>query len=121
MVFETNGIRIPLAYTIWAKREILKQFKDVDGVQKAFVAEDDVELAENMAIFGSIMSKAYYQRKKLLDPSNNDGHPIESDDLFSILVGEDILKLVDAISKSVAEANQTTIETISEKKERAMQ
>lgn len=121
MVFETNGIRIPLAYTIWAKREILKHFSDADGVQRAFAVTDEVELAENMAIFGSIMSKAYDLRNKLLNPSSNDAHPIESDDLFSLLTREEVLKLVEAISTSVAEANQTMVEVRSEKKEEAKQ
>lgn len=121
MVFETNGIRIPLAYTLWAKREILKQFKDADGVQKAFSAGDEVELAENMAIFGSIMSKAYDMRTRLLNPSGNDAHPIESDDLFSLLTRAEVMQLVDAISKTVAEGNDTSVEVKGEKKDEAMQ
>lgn len=121
MVFESNGIKIPLAYTIWAKREMLKQFEDADGIQKAFVASNEVELAENMSIFGSIMSKAYDMRNKVLNPSSNDAHPIESDELFSIMTREDVMKLVEAISSTVAEANKTTIESKSEKKEEAKQ
>lgn len=121
MVFETNGIKIPLAYTLWAKREILKHFKDADGVQKAFAAESEVELAENVAIFGSIMSKAYDLRMKLLDPAGNDSNPVDSEALFSLLTREEMLKLYEAITASVAEANQTSVEVKGEKKDEAMQ
>jgi hypothetical protein len=41
--------------------------------------------------------------------------------LFSLLTRSEVLKLVDAISKTVAEGNDTSVEVKGEKKDEAMQ
>ena len=125
MDFTFDNVRIPLAYTIWAKRELLKRFKDPQGIQAAFASSDEIELAENMAAIGSIFAKAYSLRKKsrcALTGEPDDSMPIEEDTLFALLDRDTTLKLVEAISDTVTEANKTSVEVKStEKKDEAKQ
>lgn len=119
MDFTIQGIRIPMGYTIWAKREIQKAFKDVSGIQKAFLAETDVELAENMSKIGSILSKAYAMRAKTMEKLTgepDDSNAIEEDELFSLLDRDSTLELVKCVSNTVASANKTEVEVKPEKK-----
>lgn len=122
MDFYIGDKRIPLAYTIWAKRELTKEFNDATGLQMAFNATDEVELAENMARIGSILSKAYAMRVRSMQKlvgGEDDSFPIEKDDLFGLLDRELALKLVEAIAKTVADSNKTSVEVSLEKKEEA--
>ena len=123
MVFEIDDIRIPLAYTIWAKRELLKRFNDAQGIQAAFTAGDEVELSENMAAIGSIFAQAYSLRKKsrcAMTGEQDDSMPITEENLFALLDRDATLSLVEAISATITDANKTMVETKStEKKDEA--
>ena len=122
MDFTVNGVRIPLAYTIWAKKELTEAFKDGMGVQNAFLADNDVDLAQNMAKMGSIMSRAYAMRQRSLAKltgSEDDSNPIDEETLFGILDRDLTIELVKAITLTVADANKTTVEVKPEKKETA--
>lgn len=122
MDFTVNGVRIPLAYTIWAKKELTEAFKDGMGVQNAFLADNDVDLAQNMAKMGSIMSRAYAMRQRSLAKltgAEDDSNPIDEETLFEILDRDLTIELVKAITKTVADANKTTVEVKPEKKETA--
>lgn len=123
MDFIFDNIRIPLAYTIWAKRELLKRFKDPQGIQAAFAVTDEIELTENMSAIGSIFAQAYSLRKKsrcALTGESDDSNPISEEALFSLLDRESTLLLIEAISNTVTEANKTTVEVKStEKKDEA--
>lgn len=122
MDFTVNGVRIPLAYTIWAKKELTEAFKDGVGVQNAFLADNDVDLAQNMAKMGSIMSRAYAMRQRSLAKltgSEDDSNPIDEETLFEILDRDLTIELVKAITTTVADANKTTVEVKPEKKETA--
>ena len=63
MDFTVNGVRIPLAYTIWAKKALTEAFKDGMGGRNAFLADNDVDRAQKMAKVGSVMSRAYAMRQ----------------------------------------------------------
>lgn len=122
MDFTVNGVRIPLAYTIWAKKELTEAFKDGMGVQNAFLADNDVDLAQNMAKMGSIMSRAYAMRQRSLAKltgEEDDSNPIDEETLFGILDRDLTIELVKAITLTVADANKTTVEVKPEKKETA--
>lgn len=122
MDFTVNGVRIPLAYTIWAKKELTEAFKDGMGVQNAFLADNDVDLAQNMAKMGSIMSRAYAMRHRSLAKltgEEDDSNPIDEETLFEILDRDLTIELVKAITLTVADANKTTVEVKPEKKETA--
>lgn len=122
MDFTVNGVRIPLAYTIWAKKELTEAFKDGMGVQNAFLADNDVDLAQNMAKMGSIMSRAYAMRQRSLAKltgAEDDSNPIDEETLFEILDRYLTIELVKAITTTVADANKTTVEVKPEKKETA--
>lgn len=122
MDFTVNGVRIPLAYTIWAKKELTEAFKDGMGVQNAFLADNDVDLAQNMAKMGSIMSRAYAMRQRSLAKltgAEDDSNPIDEETLFEILDRDLTIELVKAITLTVADANKTTVEVKPEKKETA--
>lgn len=123
MDFVLEDVRIPLAYTIWAKRELLKRFKDPQGIQSAFAVTDEIELSENMSAIGSIFSQAYSLRKKarcVITGEVDDSKPISEEDLFSLLDRDATLSLIEAISSTVSEGNKTTVETkTTEKKEEA--
>lgn len=122
MDFTVNGVRIPLAYTIWAKKELTEAFKDGMGVQNAFLADNDVDLAQNMAKMGSIMSRAYAMRQRSLAKltgAEDDSNPIDEETLFGILDRDLTIELVKAITLTVADANKTTVEVKPEKKETA--
>lgn len=123
MDFTVYGIRIPLAFTIWAKREISKAFQnDPNGIQKAFLVETDIELAENMAKIGSIMSKAYAMRARSLEKltgETDDSHAIDEDELFELLDRDLTVELVKAITDTVQNANKTSVEVKGEKKDEA--
>ncbi len=122
MDFTVNGVRIPLAYTIWAKKELTEAFKDGMGVQNAFLADNDVDLAQNMAKMGSIMSRAYAMRQRSLAKltgEEDDSNPIDEETLFEILDRDLTIELVKAITLTVADANKTTVEVKPEKKETA--
>lgn len=123
MDFVYDNVRIPLAYTIWAKRELLKRFKDSQGVQAAFATQDEVELSENMAAIGSIFAQAYSMRQKArcaITGEVDDSIPISEEALFSILERDLTLKLIEAISATVTEGNKTSVEIKTEKKDEAM-
>lgn len=122
MDFTVNGVRIPLAYTIWAKKELTEAFKDGMGVQNAFLADNDVDLAQNMAKMGSIMSRAYAMRQRSLAKltgEEDDSNPVDEETLFEILDRDLTIELVKAITLTVADANKTTVEVKPEKKETA--
>lgn len=122
MDFTVNGVRIPLAYTIWAKKELTEAFKDGMGVKNAFLADNDVDLAQNMAKMGSIMSRAYAMRQRSLAKltgEEDDSNPIDEETLFEILDRDLTIELVKAITTTVADANRTTVEVKPEKKETA--
>lgn len=124
MDFQAYGKKIPLAYTMYAKKELLKVFGDGESIAKAFAVADESELASNMAKIGSVLSKAYSMRQKALvqlTGEEDDSCPIEEENLFAILDRDLTIQLVGAITKTVAEANKTTVEVAPEKKEEAMQ
>jgi hypothetical protein len=124
MDFVFDNVRIPLAYTIWAKRELLKRFGDPQGIQAAFAVTDEVELSENMAAIGSIFAQAYSLRKKArcaITGESDDSMPISEETLFALLERDSTLALIEAISSTVAEGNKTMVETkTTEKKDEAM-
>lgn len=124
MDFIYDNVRIPLAYTIWAKRELQKRFKDPQGIQAAFQTTDEIEFSENMAAFGSIFSQAYSLRKKArcgLTGEPDDSMPVTEEALFELLDRDATLALVEAISATIAEANKTSVEIKTEKKDEATQ
>ena len=124
MDFQLYGKRIPLAYTMWAKKELLKFFGDGESIAKAFAVADESELASNMAKIGSVLSKAYSMRQKALvqlTGEEDDSFPIEEENLFALLDRDLTIQLVGAITKTVAEANKTSVEVAPEKKDGAMQ
>ena len=124
MDFQVYGKRIPLAYTMWAKKELLKVFGDGESIAKAFAVADESELASNMAKIGSVLSKAYSMRQKALvqlTGEEDDSFPIEEENLFALLDRDLTIQLVGAITKTVAEANKTSVEVAPEKKDGAMQ
>lgn len=124
MEFQLFGRKIPLAYTMWAKKELLRQFGDGESIAKAFAVADESELASNMAKIGSVLSKAYSMRRKALvqlTGEEDDSFPIEEETLFALLDRDLTIQLVGAITKTVAEANKTTVEVAPEKKDGAMQ
>ena len=124
MDFQLYGKRIPLAYTMWAKKELLKFFGDGESIAKAFAVADESELASNMAKIGSVLSKAYSMRQKALvqlTGEEDDSFPIEEENLYALLDRDLTIQLVGAITKTVAEANKTSVEVAPEKKDGAMQ
>lgn len=124
MDFVVNGKRIPLAYTMWAKKELLNKFGDGESIAKAFAVSDEAELAVNMAKVGAVMSKAYAMRQKALASlvgEEDDSCSVDEETLFALLDRELTIQLVGAITKTVASANKTTVEVATEKKEEAMQ
>lgn len=123
MDFTIEGIRIPLAFTLLAKKRLLEEFGSPELLQAAFTPEDESELAWNMARIASIMADAYHRRKVTLGKLNgeeDDSHPIDAEDLFSLLDREKNLELVESITRTVSEANKASVEVVPEKKEEAM-
>lgn len=119
MDFTIYGKRIPLAYTIGAKKDLLSRFGDSNKLASALTCETDVELAENAAAMGSIMAKAEWKRQKAqaaLLGTDVTAIPIEEADLFEMLDGASVLELVKAITGTVLAANKTTVEAVSESK-----
>lgn len=122
MDFIINGKRIPLAYTIWAKRELTREFNDANGISMAFQVDNDIDLAQNMAKIGSIMSKAYAMKARslaTLTGSEDDSFPVEEETLFGLLDKDLTVELVKCITTTVTEANKTSVEVKPEKKQEA--
>ena len=113
MEFDLMGRKIPLAYTIGAKKKLLEEFKTPDALQAAFMTGSDIELAENAATIGSIMANAEYERQlsmKALLGTEVNAAPISKEDLFALLDVRLTLKLIESITGTVRESNQTTFE-----------
>lgn len=124
MDYTIEGIRIPLAYTLLAKKKMLEEFGSAEQIQLAFQPGDESDLAWNMSRIASIMAEAYHRRSITLGKlmgTEDDSHPIDAEDLFSLLDREKTLELVESITKTVAESNKASVEVMPEKKETAMQ
>lgn len=123
MDFTIEGCRIPMAFTLLAKKRLIEEFGSPELLQASFQPEDESELAWNMSRIASIMSKAYQRRKIALGKlhgEKDDSFPIEAEDLFSLLDRESCLRLVESITRTVSEANQASVEVVPEKKDEAM-
>ena len=124
MDFELCGVSFPLAYTIGAKKDLLEAFGSQDNIASAFLVESDVELAENAARMGAIMNRAACAREKArcaLTGEKVDIKQIDYDTLFNLLDTNTVLDLVQAITGTVREANETTVKVKEDPKEKAMQ
>lgn len=124
MDFELCGVSFPLAYTIGAKKDLLEAFGSQDNIASAFLVESDVALAENAARIGVIMNKAAYAREKarsVLTGEKVDIQQIDYDTLFNLLDTDSVLELVQAITGTVRDANETTVKVKEDPKETAMQ
>ena len=69
------------------------------------------------------MAEAYHRRKVTLGKlhgEEDDSHPIDAEDLFSLLDREKNLELVESITRTVSEANKASVEVVPEKKDEAM-
>ena len=124
MVFELEGVRFDLEYTIGTKRELLKIFGTQDKIAAAFATNSDVELAENAAKIGSAMMASAYQRQKarnVILGTEVTAKVIDAESLFQLLDDASTIRLINAITATIKEANDTQVEAKSEgKKEEAM-
>ena len=124
MVFELEGVRFDLEYTIGTKRELLKIFGTQDKIAAAFATNSDVELAENAAKIGSAMMASAYQRQKARNAilgTEATAKVIDAESLFQLLDDASTIRLINAITATIKEANDTQVEAKSEgKKEEAM-
>jgi hypothetical protein len=114
MDFNLMGTKVPLAYTIGAKKALLEAFGSTDALQAAFLTESDVELAMNAAKIGAIMANAEYdlqRAKSVLLGTEVTAKPIKEEDLFAVLDVRLTLDLIESITGTVRESNQTTFET----------
>ena len=119
MDFMIMGKKIPLAYTIGAKKELLAHFGDNEKLTTALLCDSDVELAERASAIGSIMAKAEWKRQKaqaVLFGTEVTAIHIEEADLFNMLDDASTLELVKAITETVREANKTTVQAVDESK-----
>lgn len=124
MDFELCGVSFPLAYTIGAKKDLLEAFGSQENIASAFLVESDVELAENAARMGAIMNRAACAREKArcaLTGEKADIQQIDYDTLFNLLDTNSVLDLVQTITGTVREANETTVKVKEDPKEKAMQ
>ena len=124
MDFELCGVRIPMAYTIGAKKDLLEAFGSLDNIASAFMVDDDVKLAENAARMCVIMNKAEYSRQKaksMLTGEQIEAKTVDYDTLFNLLETDTVLDLVQAITGTVREANDTTVKVKEDPKAEAMQ
>ena len=123
MVFELlDGIQIELEYTIGAKKELLNIFGSNDKLAAAFAVDNDVDLAENASKIGAAMAKAAYLRQKAqsdLLGTEITARVIDWETIFQLLDDEKTLSLVNAITATIKEANDTKVQVKAEKKETA--
>lgn len=125
MVFTLiKGVDLELAYTIGAKKDLLKEFGGTEQLAAVFATDSDVQLAENAAKVGAIMAKAEYARQKAKNALL--GEPvtarlIEWETIFQLLDGDTTIGLINAITATIREANGTTVDVKPEKKEEATQ
>lgn len=124
MVYELEGVQFDLEYTIGTKRELLKIFGTQDKIAAAFATNSDVELAENAAKIGSAMMASAYQRQKARSAilgTEVTAKVIDAESLFQLLDDASTIRLINAITATIKEANDTQVEAKSEgKKEEAM-
>lgn len=124
MDFTIKGVSIPLAYTIRAKKALREAFDSPEALQQAFAVNNDVDLAFNASRIAAIMAEAEWYRQKAeagLLGTEITARKIPQDDLFSMLDDETTLELVKAITRTVTEANKTSVQADSaeSKKEEA--
>lgn len=124
MDFIIKGVSIPLAYTIRAKKALREAFDSPEALQQAFAVNNDVDLAFNASRIAAIMAEAEWYRQKAeagLLGTEITARKIPQDDLFSMLDDETTLELVKAITRTVTEANKTSVQADSteSKKEEA--
>ena len=126
MDFIIKGVSIPLAYTIRAKKALREEFDSPEALQRAFAVDNDVDLAYNAARIAAILAEAEWYRQKAeaaLLGTDITARRIPQDDLFSMLDTDATIELERAITRTVTEANKTSVqaESTESKKEEAGQ
>lgn len=120
MDFMVEGINVPLAFTISAKKELTDRYNNLASIGTALSVDNDDELARNASIIGSIMARAAYRQQKAkasIFGTEITAIQIDSDELYELLDEASTLQLVLAIVQTVKDAQQTLVEVKTPKKE----